>query len=136
VALIQLSPLPRFLRELGLAGRRLTGGVGVVRCSSTAVGSIQMSPAYSIMPVPAYKVSKAALNMLTVQWALAYGKEHGFTFLSVSPGVSVTFSHPVPAGRIGPALTLNPLRHSGYVPISGALVQTCQSRKGAKLCWK
>lgn len=40
-----------------------------------------------MMPVPAYKVSKAALNMLTVQWAHEY-KDQGFTFVTVSPGVS------------------------------------------------
>ncbi|CAG8952524.1 hypothetical protein HYFRA_00009628 [Hymenoscyphus fraxineus] len=52
---------------------------------STTVGSISMAPTYSIMAVPAYKVSKAALNMLTVQYAQSYEKE-GFTFLAISPG--------------------------------------------------
>ena len=42
------------------------------------------------MPVPAYKVSKAALNMLTVQWALEY-KDRGFTFMSISPGVGAIY---------------------------------------------
>ena len=42
---------------------------------------------YMIMPVPAYKVSKAALNMLTVQYALSLETE-GFTFITLSPGVS------------------------------------------------
>lgn len=40
------------------------------------------------MPVPAYKISKAALNMLTVQYAQAYANE-GFTFMAISPGVSI-----------------------------------------------
>ena len=40
------------------------------------------------MPVPAYKISKAALNMLTLQYAQTYASE-GFTFLAVSPGVSI-----------------------------------------------
>ena len=39
------------------------------------------------MPSPAYKVTKAALNMLTVQYAQQYEAE-GFTFLAISPGVS------------------------------------------------
>lgn len=36
---------------------------------------------------PAYKISKAALNALTVQYAMSY-KDEGFIFLAVSPGVS------------------------------------------------
>ncbi|RJE20294.1 short chain oxidoreductase CsgA [Aspergillus sclerotialis] len=52
---------------------------------STTLGSIKMSPTYSLFPVPAYKISKAALNMLTVQYALSF-KDQGFTFLAISPG--------------------------------------------------
>lgn len=44
------------------------------------------------MPVPAYKITKAALNMLTVQYAQAYAKE-GFTFMSLSPGVCFLLLH-------------------------------------------
>jgi NAD(P)-dependent dehydrogenase (short-subunit alcohol dehydrogenase family) len=40
-------------------------------------------------PTPAYKVSKAALNMLTVQWAESLEKD-GFTVLAVCPGVGVS----------------------------------------------
>ena len=36
---------------------------------------------------PAYKISKAALNALTVQYAMSY-KDEGLIFLAVSPGVS------------------------------------------------
>ncbi|KAL1620767.1 hypothetical protein SLS56_009537 [Neofusicoccum ribis] len=36
-------------------------------------------------PVPAYMVSKAALNMLTVQWSLTLESE-GFTVVALSPG--------------------------------------------------
>lgn len=50
------------------------------------------SPAYSAMPAPAYKISKAALNMLTVQYAESLAKE-GFTVFAISPGVS---NHPSP----------------------------------------
>ncbi|OQV03721.1 hypothetical protein CLAIMM_08735 [Cladophialophora immunda] len=56
----------------------------VLNITST-LGSVTMAPQYGFAPVPAYKVSKAALNMLTMQYALELGKE-GFTFLMVSPG--------------------------------------------------
>lgn len=42
---------------------------------------------FSFAPGAAYKVSKAALNMLTRQYALAFSKD-GIIFISVSPGVS------------------------------------------------
>lgn len=38
-------------------------------------------------PCPAYKVSKAALNALMVQYSLSY-EDEGFVFLAVNPGVS------------------------------------------------
>lgn len=38
---------------------------------------------------PAYKISKAALNALTVQYAASY-KDEGFNFLAINPGVSCT----------------------------------------------
>lgn len=38
------------------------------------------------MPAPAYKISKAAMNALTVQYALDHGKE-GFSFMALCPGV-------------------------------------------------
>jgi NAD(P)-dependent dehydrogenase (short-subunit alcohol dehydrogenase family) len=50
-----------------------------------------MTPKYSTMAVPAYKVSKAALNMLAVQYAQLYTGE-GFTFPAVSPGVSEIYN--------------------------------------------
>lgn len=54
---------------------------------STTLGSIAMSSVYKQQPTPAYKISKAALNMLTVQYALDLG-DAGFTILAVCPGVS------------------------------------------------
>jgi NAD(P)-dependent dehydrogenase (short-subunit alcohol dehydrogenase family) len=54
------------------------------------LGSIGKAATYSVFPVPAYKIAKAALNMLTVQYSLAFAKE-GFTFVAVSPGVSYSF---------------------------------------------
>ncbi|GLB07533.1 hypothetical protein AtubIFM57258_002876 [Aspergillus tubingensis] len=52
---------------------------------STTLGSITMAPRFALFPVPAYKVSKAALNMLTVQYAQSFA-DQGFTFLAISPG--------------------------------------------------
>lgn len=46
------------------------------------------------MPVPAYKISKAALNMLTLQYAQEYANE-GFTFMAISPGVSLSSLLPI-----------------------------------------
>jgi NAD(P)-dependent dehydrogenase (short-subunit alcohol dehydrogenase family) len=37
--------------------------------------------------VPSYKITKAALNMLTKQYALEFA-DAGFTFVVISPGVS------------------------------------------------
>lgn len=54
---------------------------------STTLGSISRAQIYAQMRSPAYKVSKAALNMLMVQYAQEYASD-GFTFLAVSPGVS------------------------------------------------
>ncbi|KAK7219670.1 hypothetical protein V2G26_007673 [Clonostachys chloroleuca] len=52
---------------------------------STTVGSITMAPTFREIPTPAYKISKAALNMLTVQYALSLA-DQGFTTIAVSPG--------------------------------------------------
>ncbi|KAL8775901.1 MAG: hypothetical protein Q9194_003520 [Teloschistes cf. exilis] len=60
---------------------------GGVETISSTLGSITTAAQYGFMPVPAYKISKAALNMLTVQYALSLEKE-GFTCISMSPGVS------------------------------------------------
>ena len=38
-------------------------------------------------PCPAYKISKCALNQLTVQYALSY-QDEGFVCIAVNPGVS------------------------------------------------
>lgn len=46
-----------------------------------------MAPTFREIPTPAYKISKAALNMLTVQYALSLA-DQGFTTIAVSPGVS------------------------------------------------
>jgi NAD(P)-dependent dehydrogenase (short-subunit alcohol dehydrogenase family) len=51
------------------------------------MGSISLAASYVFAQTPAYKVSKAALNMLAAQYALDFEKD-GFTVLSISPGVS------------------------------------------------
>ncbi|THC96007.1 hypothetical protein EYZ11_004506 [Aspergillus tanneri] len=52
---------------------------------SSTMGSITMAPIYKPIPTPEYKITKAALNMLTKQYAQNLADE-GFTFLSVCPG--------------------------------------------------
>ncbi|KAH6957474.1 hypothetical protein DER45DRAFT_507046 [Fusarium avenaceum] len=52
---------------------------------SSGLGSITRAPDWAMQDSPSYKVSKAALNMLTVQYALALG-DAGFTAIVVSPG--------------------------------------------------
>lgn len=49
-----------------------------------------MSSNYEHLLTPSYKITKAALNMMTVQYALTYAQE-GFTFLAISPGVSIFY---------------------------------------------
>jgi NAD(P)-dependent dehydrogenase (short-subunit alcohol dehydrogenase family) len=56
---------------------------------STAMGSITQAPTYKFTPTPAYKIAKAALNMLTVQWHLAK-YDDGFSFIALQPGVSLS----------------------------------------------
>ncbi|TID26679.1 putative short chain oxidoreductase [Venturia nashicola] len=52
---------------------------------SSAMGSMALSNVFSFAPGAAYKVSKAALNMLTRQYALAFS-EDAITFIAISPG--------------------------------------------------
>ncbi|OWY42049.1 hypothetical protein AA0114_g5135 [Alternaria tenuissima] len=52
---------------------------------SSSLGSMALSTMFKFQPTPAYKVSKAALNMLTVQWAESLEKD-GFTVLAICPG--------------------------------------------------
>ncbi|KAJ5798600.1 uncharacterized protein N7503_007896 [Penicillium pulvis] len=63
---------------------RQGGKKTIVNISST-VGTFAKAGDFRVAPTPAYKVSKAALNMLTVQYAQQYEIE-GFTVLAVSPG--------------------------------------------------
>jgi NAD(P)-dependent dehydrogenase (short-subunit alcohol dehydrogenase family) len=50
-----------------------------------------LAPVFSFAPGAAYKVSKAALNMLTRQYAVAFADD-GITFIAISPGVSTVGS--------------------------------------------
>ncbi|CRG88458.1 hypothetical protein PISL3812_05488 [Talaromyces islandicus] len=52
---------------------------------STSVGSIAQANRYMHLLVPSYKITKAALNMLTKQYALEFA-DAGFTFVALSPG--------------------------------------------------
>ncbi|KAL9469310.1 hypothetical protein ACSS6W_011004 [Trichoderma asperelloides] len=52
---------------------------------SSAVGSVAWADRYNWSPAYAYKITKTAMSMLTVQYAMEYKKE-GFTFLAISPG--------------------------------------------------
>ncbi|BCS19626.1 SDR family oxidoreductase [Aspergillus puulaauensis] len=52
---------------------------------SSTVGSIALHQVFRMTPVPSYKVTKAALNMLTVLYADEL-KDEGFTVFCVSPG--------------------------------------------------
>ncbi|OJK02973.1 hypothetical protein ASPACDRAFT_113531 [Aspergillus aculeatus ATCC 16872] len=52
---------------------------------SSQYGSMARARATDYAKVPAYKVSKAALNALTVQYALSYEAD-GFVFMTVHPG--------------------------------------------------
>ncbi|PNP45140.1 hypothetical protein TGAMA5MH_03191 [Trichoderma gamsii] len=52
---------------------------------SSSLGSVAWADRYRWSPVYAYKITKAAMSMLTVQYAMEYKKE-GFTFLALSPG--------------------------------------------------
>ncbi|KAL4974615.1 hypothetical protein BDW66DRAFT_167601 [Aspergillus desertorum] len=57
----------------------------VITNISSTVGSITLSRQYTMSPTHAYKISKAAMNMMTVQYALQYADE-GFTVFAVNPG--------------------------------------------------
>ena len=57
--------------------------------SSSSVGSISLASQFQHLLTPSYKITKAALNALTVDYGLTYAKE-GFTFIVISPGVSTS----------------------------------------------
>ncbi|KAF2222795.1 short chain oxidoreductase [Elsinoe ampelina] len=52
---------------------------------TSTMASNGMSSYFKMQPAPAYKVSKAAVNMLTTQYAEAFADE-GFTFIAICPG--------------------------------------------------
>lgn len=56
----------------------------IVNITST-LGSIALVKQFAMAPTPSYKISKAALNMLTAQYAEELGPK-GFTVFAVSPG--------------------------------------------------
>ncbi|KAK8120155.1 short chain oxidoreductase [Apiospora kogelbergensis] len=81
------AALPAVEKHLNGAGLDvLINNVGVLPFSN---GIKEISFAYqdvfARLPAPAYKVTKAALNMLTLQWGMEY-LDKGFTIFGVSPG--------------------------------------------------
>lgn len=58
-----------------------------------------MAPGNSYFPAPAYKISKAAANALTAQYAVEYEKE-GFSFTALCPGVCSLPLAPYPYSAI------------------------------------
>ncbi|KAK8017821.1 NAD(P)-binding protein [Apiospora rasikravindrae] len=61
------------------------GGEKKVVNISTTLGSFDFAPRYVVFPVPAYKIAKAALNMLTLQYAQDLAGK-GFIVFAISPG--------------------------------------------------
>ncbi|KAI1120259.1 short chain dehydrogenase reductase [Nemania abortiva] len=61
------------------------GNLKKVANMTTNFGSIALASAVHFMPAPAYKISKAALHALTVQYALDHADE-GFAFIALCPG--------------------------------------------------
>lgn len=58
------------------------------------MSSFGLAEIYQGFPTPAYKITKAALNMLTKQYAYSLAGE-GFTVLAVSPGVRSLSLYPL-----------------------------------------
>ncbi|KFZ03071.1 hypothetical protein V502_11249, partial [Pseudogymnoascus sp. VKM F-4520 (FW-2644)] len=56
---------------------------------ASTMGSLTLAEPFSVYPLPAYKISKAALNALTVQWAYALSSE-GFVVSAINPGTVKT----------------------------------------------
>ncbi|KAI1176630.1 NAD(P)-binding protein [Nemania sp. FL0916] len=61
------------------------GSLKKVANMATSLASITLASASRAVPCPAYKVSKAAMGALTVQYALEYENE-GFSFIALCPG--------------------------------------------------
>ncbi|KAJ0417620.1 hypothetical protein BJY00DRAFT_289270 [Aspergillus carlsbadensis] len=78
VTLTQLVTVA-FLPLLRQGSRKIIANI------SSTVGSITLGPAFAMNSAHAYKISKAAMNMLTMQYALDY-KDEGFTAFALSPG--------------------------------------------------
>ncbi|KIA75770.1 hypothetical protein HK57_00456 [Aspergillus ustus] len=57
----------------------------VIANISSTVGSIALGTTFEHHPAPAYKISKAGMNMLTVNYSLDYRSE-GFSVFAISPG--------------------------------------------------
>jgi NAD(P)-dependent dehydrogenase (short-subunit alcohol dehydrogenase family) len=54
------------------------------------MADVEMATKFDIATAVPYSVSKAALNMLTAKYHIAYGKSEGILFLGISPGLVAT----------------------------------------------
>ncbi|KAK2616875.1 hypothetical protein QQS21_000253 [Conoideocrella luteorostrata] len=61
------------------------GNMKKVANMTTSLASTTLARDAMALPAPAYKISKAAMNALTVQYALDHEKE-GFSFIALCPG--------------------------------------------------
>jgi NAD(P)-dependent dehydrogenase (short-subunit alcohol dehydrogenase family) len=102
----------------------------LTKSRSTTLGSFAKAEVYRQSPTPAYKISKAALNMLTVQYAQQYEAD-GFTFLAITPGVSPLIQ---PTSLLTGEILCADL-DSGYVPTSVVLEQICPWRLEQRRFW-
>jgi NAD(P)-dependent dehydrogenase (short-subunit alcohol dehydrogenase family) len=62
---------------------------------SSTMSSMAWAAKFMFQDTPAYKISKAALNALTVQYSL-YHKEEGFIISACNPGVSASQEKKLP----------------------------------------
>ncbi|THC94945.1 hypothetical protein EYZ11_005584 [Aspergillus tanneri] len=87
----------------------------VVRITTT-VGSITVGTKDKVFPVPAHKVSKAAQNMLTVQYAQSFADEE-CTFVAVS-GSSVDLEVDASANAVMEIVSSVGMEENGNPPES------------------
>ncbi|KAI3332674.1 NAD(P)-binding protein [Ustulina deusta] len=76
------------LREsftINVLGVHWKGNLKKVANIATSLASITLASNATYLPAPAYKVSKAAMDALAVQYSLEYERE-GFSFIALCPG--------------------------------------------------
>ncbi|CAE6440843.1 unnamed protein product [Rhizoctonia solani] len=70
-----------------------------VICLSSGLGDEEFTKTCEFAPHTPYSISKYALNLAVLKYALAL-KEEGFIFLAISPGVVNTFEGPPPPPEV------------------------------------